>query len=152
MKIKELLEYTVLDERKTADLYHATDFKNLPDIIRSGALIPGRNQYVSLTRDKRLNYGRDIVREMVVFIIDQAKLAYNKKIEPFDWHQSSEQDPEWMARDPDEYRRAESEERVKGPISLKYVKGVILPKRLAGKKINLVSTLKNMGITVSFMK
>ena len=115
-----------LNERKMADLYHSTDIDNLAAILKSGQLTPGRNVYVSLTRDKNYLFAKDSSLEYAVFVIDQAKLAYNKKIEPYDFHMSDEEDPEDFARDV-EARRSESEERVKGPISLKYVKAIMMP-------------------------
>ena len=115
-----------LNERKMADLYHSTDIDNLAAILKSGQLTPGRNVYVSLTRDKNYLFAKDSSVEYAVFVIDQAKLAYNKKIEPYDFHMSDEEDPEDFARDI-EARRSESEERVKGPISLRYVKAIMMP-------------------------
>jgi hypothetical protein len=152
-----------LDERKMADLYHSTDAEFLPKILAAGQLTPGRNEYVSLTRDKNYNYGALTADETAVFVIDQAKLAYNRKIEPYDWHMSTDDDPEDYARDPAD-RRSESEERVKGPLSLKYVKEIQLPKGWADPKIvsnkhsqlrskdkiNIINTIKKMGINVSF--
>ena len=115
-----------LNERKMADLYHSTDIDNLAAILKSGQLTPGRNVYVSLTRDKNYLFAKDSSVEYAVFVIDQAKLAYNKKIEPYDFHMSDEEDPEDFSRDI-EARRSESEERVKGPISLRYVKAIMMP-------------------------
>ena len=117
-----------ITERKMADLYHSTDADKLSAILKAGQLTPGRNAYVSLTRDKNYNYANTGSLESASFVIDQAKLAYNRKIEPYDWHMDSngDNDEDAWARDPGE-RRSESEERVKGPISLKYVKAVYLP-------------------------
>ena len=125
-KAPKIEESMNLLERKMADLYHSTDIDNLAAILKSGQLTPGRNVYVSLTRDKNYLFAKDSSVEYAVFVIDQAKLAYNKKIEPYDFHMSDEEDPEDFARDI-EARRSESEERVKGPISLRYVKAIMMP-------------------------
>ena len=161
---ESLYENSELDERKMADLYHSTDAEFLPKILAAGQLTPGRNEYISLTRNKRYNFGAVASHEAVQFVIDQAKLAYNRKIEPYDWHMDpDDNDVEAWTRDPAE-RRSESEERVKGPISLKYVKEIQLPKRWADTttvsnkhsslrpkdKINIINTIKNMGIKISF--
>ena len=146
-------EEDMLDERRMADLYHATNAEKLPAILKSGHLVPGRNAYVSLTRDKNYNYAKIESEETAVFVLDQPKLAYNRKIEPYDWHMSSDDDPEAWARDPELDRRSESEERVKGPISLKYVKEIQLPKTWAVKDrnhIKIIKAIQNMGIKISF--
>jgi hypothetical protein len=162
---KKKVKEGVIDERKMADLYHSTDAEFLPKILAAGQLTPGRNAYISLTRDKHYNYGAVSADEAVQFVIDQAKLAYNRKIEPYDWHMDADDDNdrEAYARDPGE-RRSESEERVKGPLSLKYVKEIQLPKGWADPntvsskysdlgpkdKINIIKTIKKMGIKISF--
>jgi len=161
---KKKVKEGIIDERKMADLYHSTDAEFLPKILAAGQLTPGRNAYISLTRDKRYNYGAVSADEAVQFVIDQAKLAYNRKIEPYDWHMDpDDNDKEAWARDPDD-RRSESEERVKGPLSLKYVKEIQLPKGWANPKvvsnkysdlgpndkIKIINTIKKMGIKISF--
>ena len=162
--VKKKVKEGIIDERKMADLYHSTDAEFLPKILAAGQLTPGRNDYISLTRDKRYNYGAVTADEAVQFVIDQAKLAYNHKIEPYDWHMDpNDNDKEAYARDTN-YRRSESEERVKGPLSLKYVKEIQLPKGWANPKvvsnkysdlgpndkIKIINTIKKMGIKISF--
>jgi 5'(3')-deoxyribonucleotidase len=152
-------EYAVesvnLLERKMADLYHSTDIENLPIILKSGALVPKRNEYVSLSRDKNYNFASLGTSGTAVFVVDQARLVYNHKIQPFDWHMSDEEDPEDWARDPELERRKESEERVKGPISLKFVKEIWLPKSLGLKQLSstkkILDNIRQLGISVQFV-
>ena len=98
-----------------ADLYHTTwtDTGMLDTILQSGKLIPGRNKWLSLTRDSRLDYAK-MMGQFAEFVIDQNKLRQRVKLDQYD---------DFKGRGDDE-----AEERVNVPIPLKgYVKSIHLP-------------------------
>lgn len=124
MKLIELLR------NPTADLYHGTIMKRIPDIFHidkllgktihkvDGKIIKG----VSVTRSFR--YARywstgSTEYQSIVLVLDQQKLKFNHKILPLDWFQNTYAKSE---------RRSEAEEFIIGDIYPlhKFLKKVIL--------------------------
>ena len=125
-----------ITERKMADLYHYTPIFNVVSILKSGKINPSSEVYdqasygwTSLTRNSYYDTAATSRSPIPArFVIDQGMLANNHRIEPYDWVF----DPKGEAEQDDEteLRRYESEERVKGPISIRYIKSIDLPEYL----------------------
>jgi hypothetical protein len=112
---------TFIKESKSATLYHSTDMESLHKILKSGKIKASRNGEVSTTRDKDLHYNRGDAQ----IHLDQEKISHNQKITPTDWHSnkggSVKKDKSQDEDDRDEgRRREESEESIKGHVSLKH--------------------------------
>ena len=115
-------------ESKSATLYHSTPIENLHKILKSGKIKASHNGRVSTSRDKNYNFGDDAQLHL-----DQEKIARHQKITPTDWHMggSVKQDKTQTDIDPDPtMRRDESEESVKGHISLKHAHTLSLHKNV----------------------
>jgi hypothetical protein len=122
-----------ITESKSATLYHGTEIDNIHKILKSGKIKASRNGEVSTTRDKHLNWGNLGHRGGGTFHLDQEKIAHRQKITPTDWHsekggsvkKDKTQDEDDRATD---MKRSESEESVKGHISLKHAHTLSLDK------------------------
>jgi len=128
--MKSFLQFCA--ESKSATLYHGTYIDNVHKILKSGKIKASRNGEVSTTRDKHLNWG-DFGGDGGTFHLDQEKIAHRQKITPTDWHSkkggSVKKDKTQDEDDRDTHmKRSESEESVKGHISLKHAHTLSLHK------------------------
>ena len=118
-----------LNEQSRADLYHGTPLDNVHSILKSGKIKPSDSGRTSLSRDKK--YVESGHGEEAYFKIDHDSLRHNHKIIPTDFHMGGsvhDKHYEDGMRDPSQ-RREEAEESVKGHISLKHVKELVVHKK-----------------------
>ena len=121
-------------ESKSATLYHGAPIDVVHKILKSGKIKASRNGEVSTTRDKHLNWGSE-GGNGGTFHLDQEKIAHKQKITPTDWHSekagSVKKDKKQDEDDRDSgMKRSESEESVKGHISLKHAHTLSLHKNV----------------------
>ena len=124
---------TFIAESKSATLYHSTPIENLHKILKSGKIKASGNGRVSTSRDK--HYDRNWHQADATIHLDQEKIAHHQKITPTDWHSEVGGSVKRDKKQPQEYRdedmrRAESEESVKGDISLKHAHTLSLHKNV----------------------
>jgi hypothetical protein len=125
---KKLDAKKIVHESKSYPLYHSTTSECAINILEDGKIGKYNHKFISLTRNKHLWYNSETEEAGsgdVQFVVDTLKLSHNYKIEKYDFfHQ------DWVfdgLMDDDEValrKRSESEERVRKPIPLKYVREV----------------------------
>lgn len=123
----------IIEAIQPAYLYHAVSLSEFYDICKQLKINPvspygGEEEAISLTRNKRLNYGETgYGRGEVMLVIDRTKLAHTTKIKPYNWFDSERgkkanlAPPEELSNVPNELaqqfkHKFETEERVYEPI------------------------------------
>jgi hypothetical protein len=113
---------TYIEEQARAALYHGTHHDNVSNMLRKGKIEPSdESGRTSTTRSKHH------VKDYHVHLkIDHDKLKHHSKIQPTDFHAGGSIGKSDASRHDDdtrdkEQRRSESEESVKGSISMKHV-------------------------------
>ena len=128
-----------------AKLYHSTPAIHLDGILQSGYLAPtGREGYLSLTRDSKLDYG-SWGGEFIEFDIDQNAVRQRIKLEPY-----VDQTTQTGAR---AAGRGESEERTRQKIPLKgFVTAMHAPTGWEGDKAGEYygGLLKKYGVPIIY--
>lgn len=132
MRISDIINEGVQDEY----LYHWTSYIGIKEIIAAGQINPGKAGFVSLTRDPRYIVTRVNGPGASRITIDKRKLSQNIKVYPHDESHTSKNQFSVA-------RRSESEERVDGPILLKYIVSIDLPKYFSPDILR--NDLKNAG-------
>ena len=120
MRISDIITEGVQDEY----LYHWTSYNGIKKIIADGQINPGKAGFVSLTRDPRYIVTRVSGLGASRITIDKRKLSQTTKVYPHDESHLSKNQFSVA-------RRSESEERVDGPILLKYIVSIDLPKHFS---------------------
>lgn len=115
-------------EGRDADLYHGTDeIDNVHKILKAGKIKASANKRTSTTRDER--YAREFGKGGGYFKLNQTSISHRQQIKPTDWHMGgsvkSKEDNDYRDKD---MRRSESEESVKGDISLKHAHTLVVDK------------------------
>lgn len=119
-----------LVESSYTPLYHGTLFRNVHKILTDGHIAPSESGHVSLTRSKKYVEGAYGEGE-AYFKFDKDRVKHNSKITPTDWNMGGsvhDKHHDDYMRD-ESFRRSESEEAVKGKVSLKHATELIIHKK-----------------------
>ena len=120
MRISDIVNEGVQDEY----LYHWTSYNGIKKIIADGQINPGKAGFVSLTRDPRYIVTRVSGPGASRITVNKRKLSQTIKVYPHDETHLSKNQFSVASR-------SESEERVDGPILLKYIVSIDLPKHFS---------------------
>lgn len=125
MKLRNILNE--IDINIKNNLYHATNFQNFQNILKSGYIIPSayrelkyqiknkKSGFRSISLTRNLDFAKKW--DDVIFVIDKNMLSTNFKIYPFSAFQQKSK-----------ITKNEFEEFVIKPIPMKMVKKILLPK------------------------